>query len=170
VAYRENPALAAREVRATVEVVASAERVLGIVCDFREYRTLVEGVDDARLLSGTIPTDYEFYFRYAAQYLIVAARDVAVRVQSQTVAAGARGCQWAEVSGRVPEQRGVVRMPLLRGSWTVEPLAGGRSRVVYQVAAQPGGSIPGWLVRSGALSAIPDVVERLRKRLGESGL
>ena len=96
------------------------------------------------------------------------ARDVAVRVQSKSEGSGARSCQWSEVSGRVPERRGVVRMPLLRGSWTIEPLAGGRSRVIYQVAAQPGGWIPGWLVRSGALSAIPDVVERLRRRLAKA--
>ena len=166
-AYRDNPTLDAREVRATVEVVASVERVFGLVCDFREYHTLVEGVQEARLISGTIPTDYEFYFKYAAQYLVVDSRDVAVRVQSKSDASGARSCQWSEVAGRVPAKRGVVRMPLLRGSWTIEPLAGGRSRVVYQVAAQPGGWIPNWLVRSGALSAIPDVVERLRQRLAK---
>lgn len=164
-AYRDNPTHDAREVRATVEVVAPTERVFAIVCDFREYHTLVDGVEEARVLSGTIPSDYEFYFRYAAQYLIVDARDVVVRVQSRSDANGSRSCQWSEVAGRMPEQRGVVRMPLLRGSWTIEPLGAGRSRVVYQVAARPGGMIPGWLVRSGALSAIPDVVERLRERL-----
>ncbi len=57
-------------------------------------------------------------------------------------------------------------MPLLRGSWTIEPLDVTRSRVVYQVAVNPGGRLPGWLVRRGAVSALPDVIEQVRRRLG----
>jgi Polyketide cyclase / dehydrase and lipid transport len=62
-----------------------------------------------------------------------------------------------------------VRMPLLRGSWTIEPLDATRSRVVYQVAVDPGGRLPGWLVRRGAVSALPDVIEQVRRRLGAGG-
>ena len=56
-------------------------------------------------------------------------------------------------------------MPLLRGSWTIEPLDAARSRVVYQVAVNPGGRLRGWLVRRGAVSALPDVIEQVRRRL-----
>ena len=56
-------------------------------------------------------------------------------------------------------------MPLLRGSWTIEPLDPMRSRVVYQVAVNPGGRLPGWLVRRGAVSALPEVIEQVRRRL-----
>ena len=58
-------------------------------------------------------------------------------------------------------------MPLLSGSWTIEPLDATRSRVVYQVAVNPGGRLPGWLVRRGAVSALPDVIEQVRRRLGQ---
>ena len=58
-------------------------------------------------------------------------------------------------------------MPLLSGSWTIEPLDATRSRVVYQVAVNPGGRLPGSLVRRGAVSALPDVIEQVRRRLGQ---
>jgi hypothetical protein len=164
-AYRDNATLDAREIRATVELAASVDRVFAIVCDFSTYQSWLEGIEEARLLTGTPPREYEFYFRYAARDLVVASRDVAMRVQGGPRENGASGCQWSEIAGRVPEKRGVVRMPLHRGSWTIDPLPGGRARVVYQVAVRPGGSVPAWLVRRGALSEIPDVIERLRRRL-----
>jgi hypothetical protein len=38
-------------------------------------------------------------------------------------------------------------MPSLRGHWTLSPLNGGRAtQAEYQVHADPGGSLPGWIV------------------------
>jgi hypothetical protein len=59
-------------------------------------------------------------------------------------------------------------MPLLRGAWTIDALDEMRSRVVYQVTVKPGGRIPGWLVRRGAVQALPEVIEKVRKRLSEN--
>lgn len=47
----------------------------------------------------------------------------------------------------VPPQKGVVRMPFVRGHWYFWPEAEGRrTRVEYQVHASPGGLLPEWLV------------------------
>lgn len=166
-AFRDDPRLNVREVRATTELPFPAARIATLVCDFRNYGTLVEGVQDARVISGTVPDDYQMYLRYAPRFVIVAARDVAVRVHSRSTPAGVGGCAWTNVEGREPERPGVARMPMLRGSWTVEPLDASRSRVVYHVAVDPGGRIPAWLVRRGAVSALPDVITQVRRRLGQ---
>jgi hypothetical protein len=71
----------------------------------------------------------------------------------------------SESEGRVEARKGTVRMPLLRGSWTIERIDAERSRATYQVAARPGGRIPAWLVRRGAVGALPDVISRLRDEL-----
>jgi hypothetical protein len=47
---------------------------------------------------------------------------------------------------RRPPVRGVVRMPFLRGHWYLWPEADGRTRVEYQVHADPGGLLPTWMV------------------------
>jgi hypothetical protein len=39
---------------------------------------------------------------------------------------------------------------------------------VYQVTVKPGGNLPGWLVRRGASSALPEVIEQVHRRLGAS--
>ena len=41
-----------------------------------------------------------------------------------------------------------IRMPELKGSWTFTPQEEGLVEVVYQVHANPGGSLPDWLVNT----------------------
>lgn len=166
--YRDNKELDAREVRATAEMPATVERLFPMVCDFSTFSTWADGIEEARLVSGTIPAKYDFYFRYKGRFLIVSSRDVVVRVEGGARANGAFGCEWSEVTGVVPERNGSVRMPLFRGSWTIEPVespGGGRSRVVYQAAVRPGGSVPDGLVRQGAVTELREVIEQLRRRL-----
>ena len=165
-AFRDDSQLDVREVRATTELSFPAARIFPLVCDFTHYGSLVAGVQETKMISGTAPSDYEIYMRYAPRFLVVSARDVVVHVQSQSTPDGSSRCHWTDLKEREPERKGIVRMPLLRGSWTIEPLDVTRSRVVYQVAVNPGGRLPGWLVRRGAVSALPDVIEQVRRRLG----
>ena len=165
-AFRDDPHLEVREVRATTELSFAAARIFPLVCDFTHYGSLVSGVQETKMMSGTAPSDYEIYIRYAPRFLVVSARDVVVHVQGQSMPDGSSRCHWTDLKGREPERKGIVRMPFLRGSWTIEPLDVTRSRVVYQVAVNPGGRLPGWLVRRGAVSALPDVIEQVRLRLG----
>ena len=163
--FRDDPQLEVREVRATTELPFPAARIFALVCDFTHYGSLVPGVQETKMMSGTAPSDYEIYMRYAPRFVVVSARDVVVRVQGRSTPNGSSACQWTDLKDREPERKGVVRMPLLRGSWTIEPLDAARSRVVYQVAVNPGGRLPGWLVRRGAVSALPDVIEQVQGRL-----
>jgi len=166
-AFRDDPGLEVREVRATAELSFPAASIFPLVCDFTHYGSLVSGVQETKMISGTAPSDYEIYMRYAPRFLVVSARDVLVHVQGRSSPDGSSGCHWADLKEREPERKGTVRMLLLRGSWTIEPLDAARSRVVYQVAVNPGGRLPGWLVRRGAVSALPDVIEQVRRRLGQ---
>ncbi len=165
-AFRDDPRFGVREVRATSELPFPAARIFPLVCDFTNYGLLVSGVQETRMLSGTAPSNYEIYMRYAPRFLVVAARDVVVHVQGQSAPDGSSRCQWTNLEKREPERKGIVRMAILRGSWTIEPLDATRSRIVYQVAVDPGGRLPEWLVRRGAVNALPDVIEQVRRRLG----
>ena len=157
-AFRDHPQLGAREIRATAELPHAAARIVAIVCDFTQQ--LDPDVREARMLSGEVNTRYSIYLRYAPRYVVVTARDVVIDVQRH-----AGGCTWAEEPSGREGRDDTVRMPLLRGSWLVEPIDEFRARVTYQVAADPGGRIPKWLVRRGAAGAMPDVIKRVSKCL-----
>lgn len=166
-AFRDDASLPAREVRATAELPFPARQVFPVVCDLSAYETIVPGVEEARVLEGAPPGE-DIYLRYAPRFLVVAARDVVVRVRRHSDdSAGVFGCTWAEVEGRMAEREATVRMAMLRGAWTVEDVDGARARVVYQFAARPGGRIPDWLVRRGALGALPEVIGRVRRCLAK---
>jgi hypothetical protein len=160
-AFRDDPALDAREMRAVAEIPHSAARIVSVVCDFTQ--PLDPDVRESKIISGDLQSNYEIYLRYTSRFMIVAGRDVVIDVQRQE-----HGCSWTERNGVVAERSGTVRMPLLRGSWTVEALEPDRSRVTYQIAVNPGGSIPGWLVRRGASSALPDVISRVTRCLSRT--
>ena len=156
--FRDDAHLRAREVRAVAELPHAADRIVALVCDFTQV--LDPGVREARVLSGDLATRYEIYLRYSSRFVVVAARDVVIDVRREP-----QGCSWSEVGDRAPGRTGAVRMPLLRGSWVVESLGDSRSRVVYQVAVRPGGRIPAWLVRNGALDALPDIIARVSRKI-----
>ena len=164
-AFRDDPALQVREVRATADLPFPAKQIFSVVCDFSQYRALVPGVQEVRLLGGQMPADYEVYLRYSPRFVVVAARDVAIRVQRRDDETGSLGCEWSELTDRIPLRSGTVRMPLLRGSWAIEARDTRKSRIVYQVAAKPGGSLPGWLVRRGSVNALADVIEQVKRCL-----
>ena len=160
-AFRDVPSLDAREVRAIAEIPHPAERIFPIVCDFTQ--TLDPDVREAKILSGDVSTRYSIYLRYAPRYVVIAPRDVVIDVRRES-----NGCTWSEIAGPLERRAGTVRMPLLRGSWVVEALGPARSRVTYQIAVKPGGSIPGWLVRRGAASALPRVIEQVTRCLSSN--
>ena len=150
--------------RATSELPFPAALIFSVVCDFTHYGQLVPGVTEARVLEGRIPTDYEIYLRYAPRFVVVAARDVVLRVRSGSDAPArlaAAGRRWP-IAGRAQGHRADAP---LRGTWTLETLDNRRSRVTYQLAAVPGGRIPGWLVRKGAVQVMPEVIENVHQQL-----
>ena len=159
--FRDDPALDAREMRAVAELPHPASRITAVACDFTQR--LDPDVRESKVLSGDLQGSYVIYLRYAPRFMVVAARDVVIAVDRTH-----NGCSWSERDSLVLEHAGTVRMPLLRGSWTVEESGGARSRVVYQVTVKPGGRIPGWLVRRGASAALPESIARLTRCLDRS--
>jgi ribosome-associated toxin RatA of RatAB toxin-antitoxin module len=164
--YR-NEAGGVRVVRAVTELLFPAERIAALVCDFSQYPQLLPDVREARVVANHGAGRYEIYMRYAPRFIVVAARDVVVRVERFELGAE-HGCRWQDVSGSVTSPRGTVRMRQLRGHWTMKPVAEDRAHVTYEVAADPAGRIPRWLVRRGALDALPDVIARVQRVLASS--
>jgi hypothetical protein len=160
-AFRDDADLDARSMRAIAGISHPAPRIVAVVCDFTQ--PLDPDVREAKIVAGDLQSSYEIYLRYAPRYVVVSARDVVISVQRH-----ASGCSWSERSGLVDERSGTVRMPLLRGSWSVEAEDANRSRVTYEITVKPGGSIPGWLVRRGAASALPGVIDRVKRCLART--
>jgi START domain len=46
----------------------------------------------------------------------------------------------------VPVKSGVVRIANSKGKWVLSPVNKGRVKIVYTLHADPGGSLPAWLI------------------------
>jgi hypothetical protein len=69
-------------------------------------------------------------------------------------------------STKVPPVKGVVRMPSMRGHWTLRPVDGGRKTdAEYQVFANPGGLLPDWLANLASKTLPRETIAGLRKQV-----
>ncbi len=65
-----------------------------------------------------------------------------------------------------PPQKGVVRMPALRGHWYFWPEKGGEyTKAEYQVHANPGGSLPDWIINMVSKSIPHSTIVHLREQV-----
>ena len=65
-----------------------------------------------------------------------------------------------------PPAAGYVRLPLVRGSWRIEPAANGGANIAYLCYSEPGGAIPAFLVRGAQQDSTLDEFERVLTRVG----
>jgi hypothetical protein len=62
-----------------------------------------------------------------------------------------------------PPEKGVVRIGVSRGAIAMIPEEqSARTRLIYTMYADPGGSVPGWLVNIGNQSTVPDLLRAIR--------
>jgi hypothetical protein len=136
------------EFRGTGVIEAPIAAVLGVLND-AEHRTewMKEAAANTRVESLDSYNEI-FYSRTKAPWP-VAHRDVVLR--AHTIIDPKAGQVRIELTSQEhpswPPQKGVVRMPFLRGHWHLWPERGGAwTRAEYQVHANPGGSLPDWIV------------------------
>lgn len=66
---------------------------------------------------------------------------------------------------RLPEDEDYVRIPRMIGFWSFSPMSGGDVKVVYQVHAEPGGSLPAWLANSVVVDTPYHTLSNMRDML-----
>lgn len=90
---------------------------------------------------------------------VVSNRDYALTVvRRREVDGTCRIRFWTSNALAPPKPAGYVRMEQLWGSWRFQPLPDGKSRLTYTLFADPGGSIPAFLVHGPQQSATKEAV------------
>jgi ribosome-associated toxin RatA of RatAB toxin-antitoxin module len=63
-----------------------------------------------------------------------------------------------------PPAQGVVRVTVIRGRWSLEPVGVGKTRIRYWVHTDPGGAIPAWMVNYGSRYSVQRLLEAIERR------
>jgi len=64
-----------------------------------------------------------------------------------------------------PVKNGLVRIPSVEGFWLLEKLGPNKTRITYQLQADPGGSIPSWIANMGSIDLPFDTLKNLQAHL-----
>lgn len=140
---------------------APAERLQAVLVDYGSHASFVKGVAESRVL-----------WKGAGQLLVYQRLDLPLlsdRDYTLVVRWGRRGpllfVRFDCANQRGPAPRaGVVRVSLHRGGWLLRPGLGPGTDARYQVELGLGGSLPGWMARSGTSREIPALFASIARR------
>ena len=98
---------------------------------------------------------------------VVSDRDVTIRIRRIADGRGGYDVLFESTAEMgPPPAAGYVRLPVVRGSWRIEPAAEGGSNLAYRCYSEPGGAIPAFLVRGAQQDSTLDEFERVLTRVG----
>jgi len=165
-------------------VDAPPERVFRVVTDYEKFETSMPYIDASRVIHGervNAHTEVHYVF-FLVNPPLIDARYYTLKLtdESDETIEGVPGSyrsQWDLVTEGVyhetPESPGIQRIAhmdhavetrLNQGFWLMQPLDGGRkTRVVYQVLTDPGGSIPHWVANKAQMKTLPDLMATVEK-------
>lgn len=146
-------------------VDASLFEVLAVLYDASRFPEWMADCAGSRILRRSGDLERVEYNRTKAPWP-VSDRDVVVH--ARTTGSLAKKEVWSRFEattfpGAGPVD-GVVRMTRLRGYYRLQALDGNRTRVTYQVDADPGGMLPDWLVKRASRRLPIDTIAGLRKQ------
>lgn len=159
------------EFRGRGVVNGSFKKILAVLHDPTRKTEWMDSCVANRRVRALGPGHAIFYNRTGSSFPLVADRDV---VLESMVAIWRDKKQvkvdvYATEDPDVPPVSGVVRMPSLRASWVLIAQSPTQTEVTYQVQADPGGSLPAWVVNLVAKKIPFKTIANLRKQVKKDG-
>ena len=142
--------------------------ILGVLQDVEKNTEWMHACVEAKRLKKFSDTEYLVYNRSGAPWP-VSDRDVVVRSkanidrENRILTITMRSTE----SDLMPPKGDAVRMPRLNGHYIFSEASKGKTQIEYQIDADPGGMIPGWLAtmasRDIPLRTLVNLRERVKK-------
>jgi hypothetical protein len=147
---RDAPGRSLPELRGETAIDAPLAAVLAVVADVPGQTRWMHDCVESRVVKSESASTRLVYNRTGAPWP-VSDRDVVLETVIDPVEPEKARVRFHSVASEAaPPLDGVVRMPRLVGEFALEALAPARTRVIYQLDIDPGGSLPTWLARSTA--------------------
>lgn len=162
---REIPGSSFIAFRAQGRVEASLLTISAVLRDSSREKDWMEDCIASSMLAFLSPTHVKNYNRTKSPVFFISDRDVVL----ESDATVDRARQAVHITFHesthpsAPEVEGVIRMPRLRGFWDLERISPSSTLVTYQVEADPGGALPGWLVNWASSSLSANTIRGLRR-------
>jgi hypothetical protein len=148
------------ELIADGEIDAPPSAVQAVLIDYGAHPLMVHRLAESQVLQRS---KGELLVYQRLKLPVVDDRDYTLRV-TWIDTGDTRSVRFLTANDKGPSiHKGVVRMPMLEGSWDLSPIRDGRAtRAHYHFRIDFGGSVPHWMVRPGAAKDLPQLFEGLR--------
>jgi len=147
-------------------IEADVFEILGVLQDVEKNPEWMHACVEAKRLKKFSDKEFLVYNRSGAPWPI-SDRDVVVRSKANID----RGNQVLTITMRstesklMPPVKGAVRMPRLNGHYIFSEAGPGKTQIEYQIDADPGGLIPGWLATMASRDIPLRTLVNLRNRV-----
>jgi hypothetical protein len=147
----------------TTTMNADAEQIASWVTAVHTYVDWQHNCEEAHVL--TQPDGSTLTYNRVASPWPVSDRDVVLRASREELEGGGIRLEFRSTEdANLDTPRGVVRMPMLFGSYVLTPRAEGGTHVVYTVDSDPGGSLPAWLIKQAGKDLPFRTLKNLKER------
>lgn len=156
---------ALREFRAEMTVEAGVEQALLLLDDTPNLQNWLADCKKSKRVEQIDEYTAVNYLQYDQPWP-VSDRDIYVRSQAHiNFDEGGAVVKLRGLPDYKPEKDGMVRIPYLKGSWRFTPTENGKTHVIYQAHAKPGGSVPAFLANRAATDAPLETLKNMREQL-----
>jgi hypothetical protein len=126
------------------------DKLLSVITNVNHYKDWVYNNKTAELLKTTSPSEFYYYSETSLPWPM-SNRDAVIHTTiTRDSHDGFLKITSVNYAGLVSEKSGKVRVPHSNISWYVTAPSSGTIHIVYTFEADPGGSIPAWLVNNFA--------------------
>ncbi len=171
VSIRQVPGRTLPNFKGVGEVAAPLYQVLAVVYDVDRHSEWVHDTIESRLLCYESFVQGYMYHRIQVQWPFQD-RDAVMRTVTRIVEPGEHlRVEFKEVDRQLVSQRqGIIRMPQISGFYDLVAVAPDRTRVEYQVDADPGPNLPAWFAtRTASMMPLYTIVNLRRQVAGTNG-
>lgn len=134
--------------KGVVDIHSTVDIVAGLISDVSNNDWWDENISEVRVLKKEDPKHFQYYLVYDLGWPL-SDRDLVVDARVTTDPVTNKYVIYScSLKGGVPEKKDLIRIREYWQRWTVHPVGKGIVRVMLEGSANPGGSIPAWIVNS----------------------
>jgi len=153
-------------VRVTCTLNANVSQLTALLLDTKAHEQWVYNTKRSYLVKQISPSDLIYYSEISMPWPLTNRDVVAEMTISQQPGTKVVTVTANEVSQYVAVNKDKVRVPLSKVSWIVTPVGTNQLSIEYVGQADPGGSVPAWLVNSFSTKGPFETFKKLKELVG----
>jgi len=156
-----------KEYMASCEVNATPEQLVAILYDIDNYVNWMASVKEAELLETDGKNIFYVYSEVKVPFPFDNRDQVTKSIIVDDPDSDKKTIEVEIIPDYRPEKKGVVRVPFGEGNWEFIPLENGKTKINHRFGADPGGSIPAWVVNMFLVDTPVKTLEGLKEQVAE---